>query len=267
MKAIHKARSELLSGRKLQFDDTDISDLGINIDEVLPMLAPMICLMMDESKDDFVDEMAVEGLVCSEFGCDDAEIPNLIMSCNMDGEVCEVDDNNEEFCVKDTSVETSFSLNFAGKAPISSTQCSTYTRPDYMADMGPGCWKVDVAMDMGAMMDEAMSGELEDSSMMTDFEITECSSSFYDGTTCDCGFCDEGMGFELTCSNNLVSEECTDVDSSATDIFSMAGQDGQGGEAWSPSSPISVLRLASITESDAGVTRHVSDDAFNITEA
>ena len=122
----------------------------------------------------------------------------------MDGEVCEVDDNNEEFCVKDTSVETSFSLNFAGKAPISSTQCSTYTRPDYMADMGPGCWKIDVAMDMGAMMDEAMSGELEDSSMMTDeeamefsakyFEITECSSSFYDGTTCDCGFCDEGMG-------------------------------------------------------------------------
>ena len=59
MKAIHKARSELLSGRKLQFDDTDIGDLDINVDEVLPMLAPMICFLMDESKDNFVDEMAV----------------------------------------------------------------------------------------------------------------------------------------------------------------------------------------------------------------
>jgi len=54
----------------------------------------------------------------------------------------------------------------------------------------------------------------------------------------------------LTCSNNLVSEECTDIDSSATDLLALSGQDGEVGNLDGPS--ISVLRLAAITESDAG---------------
>merc|ERR1711862_531850 len=77
-------------------------------------------------------------------------------------------------------------------------------------------------------------------------EITKCSSKFEDGTTCYCRFCNGGvgvgvtqthrsLGFELKCNNNLVSEECTPVDSGSIEYVAAARKNGDVG---SPNQPV-----------------------------
>merc|ERR1711862_122662 len=94
---------------------------------------------------------------------------------------------------------------------------------------------------------------------------TNCSTEFEDGTTCDCGFCNGGagmegtdgagagisslgagvtqthrsLGFDLRCSNNMVSLECTRVDSGAVEFVATAGVNGGIG---SPAHPVVSLR-------------------------
>merc|ERR1711982_317374 len=94
--------------------------------------------------------------------------------------------------------------------------------------------------DLSGSMAEAASEE-RDTEFLT---MTNCSTEFEDGTTCDCGFCNGGagmegtdgagagisslgagvtqthrsLGFDLRCSNNMVSLECTRVDSGAVEF-------------------------------------------------
>lgn len=307
MKAIHKARSEIQSGRKLEWNatdfgmdmgdfdfdlldwnDTDIGmdmgdfDLGDMMGDLMTSMAPVICWMFGTSPGEFIDDMADGGgFACSEFGCDDpnADIPNLVMKCSMDDEVCEKDINNEEFCVKNTTIEMSIGLNFGGKTPVLSTQCSTYTSPDYMAEMGPGCLSIDTEINMDAMMNGAigdiMNGDMDevtDEAIMASteyFEFTDCSGEWDNGsiiTTCTCGFCNDGMGFELTCSNDLISEECTNYDMSTIDGITTGGQGGEAAESPDGLSASNVAVLRLIPTPDAGdiVTLSDAPDAGDI---
>ena len=198
IKAVHKARSNVSSNRKLQFDD-----MGFYVS--------MICeeLESDEFRQEFASELEGSGMVCSKFGCDDptnaglviAETPSLIMECNVDENVCQDGLNEEEFCVEDTEISMSMELDFADTSEIKATQCSTYTSPPYME--GRGCSTVGLTVDYGAMMEDITTGELdmdmteeEASIAATEYmELTECSGEFGDGAIkCQCEMCNNGMG-------------------------------------------------------------------------
>eukprot|EP01083_Nonionella_stella_P191495 708731_1 len=123
-----------------------------------------------------------------------------------------------------------------------------------MADMGRGCWNFTVAIDMDDMIDDIMSGEY-DPEIMTNssaaleyFEFIECSGDFKDaGATCECGLCNEGKGYHLTCTNQLVSQECTNFDTSAADLDVAAITNG---DSATPEPAVSVMRLLPAADAD-----------------
>eukprot|EP01083_Nonionella_stella_P068554 182144_1 len=228
-------------------------------------MVPMMCglIEMDYVQEGFESDVEGISITCPVFRCDDpsAEVPNLVMDCNMDGVICEEDENlKEEFCITGTNVKTSMGLNFVGDSLLTSTQCSNYTSPGYMADMGRGCWDINVTVKMGDMiddmMDDIMSGEYDPEEMtekeataaaLEYFEINECSGKFEDGTTCECGLCNEGKGYHLTCTNQLVSQECTNFDTSAADLDVAAITNG---DSATPEPAVSVMRLLPAADAD-----------------
>ena len=236
MKAVHKARSTVANDRKLQFDDwgnLTMADIMADID------GSMICGLLDlfQPQQKFDEELAATGIECSQFGCDD-NAENLIMECSMmDGMICQNDtDTGDEFCIENCTISMSMGLNLTGTNLITATQSGTYTSPEYME--GDATFTVGISADYGAMMTDAMSGEMDN--MYTDtmteeeieaaankaleyFDLTECSGSFADGDIlCECNLCDNiMMGVNLTCASdteNYYTQDCTDVSSNAMDI-------------------------------------------------
>lgn len=284
IRAIQKARNNFIDDRRLQYE-SDMNEMDMNdadmsailgdfdMGEMMALMVPSICASFEsnEFKQVLQDEGEAEGIACSQFGCDDPQAakPNLVMNCKMVGEVCDESPDGhteagEQFCIADTDVQMSMGLDFAGKSKVESTQCSTYTSPQYMADMGRGCWTVDFSMHYGAMWDDAMSGEFDVESLAGDeaeeavmkyFEITECSSEFDDGTTCTCSTCNGGTGFELSCTDDLVSEACTSVDASVgAGMTSMSESTAEG-----PS--VSVIKLVATPDAGDVVKESDSDSA------
>jgi len=298
MRAIKKARSKVLAGRRMKEtgDDTDMSDLGMGgfdmggfdlggsdmsdvTGEQLNQMVPLMCMLFesgmiqDELEDNLDTDMETVGVVCSDFGCDDAATPNLVMNCTMDREYCD-GEGDEEFCVMDSTIYSSMGLDFVDTSQLTTTQCSTYTKPAYMKALGHGCWTVDASINFGTMMEAVMEADPVEMGTMTEEEavkmsteyikITDCSADFGDGTKCECGTCNDGMGFELTCDNNgnnLVSEECTDFDTSVADIGAISG-----GNTTSPE--ISVMKLSATpdagnvvkeTDADSGAAMKTDD--------
>eukprot|EP01083_Nonionella_stella_P191497 708735_1 len=99
MRALHKARSQtMFAGRNMEA--TDSSDWGKTMDAMLPMMCGLI--EMDYVQEGFESDVEGISITCPVFRCDDpsAEVPNLVMDCNMDGVICEEDENlKEEFCI------------------------------------------------------------------------------------------------------------------------------------------------------------------------
>jgi len=228
-----------LSGVDLDglLDGTGDFDLSSVLDGVLSSLAPAMCAALDMGQD-MLDAFGDTGdglsLTCSDFGCDDAAaaVPNLVMECRMDGEVCEEHDG-EAYCATGTSMSQTMALNLTGTSAFEATQCNDFTSPPRMAAMGTVCLTMRGEMEFGNMMSnmmsdmsdmlgafagaeagaEAQEGEEEEAEAAVDefFRITSCSSSFNDGAeeTCKCGICGDGTSFELVCPNDLITEECT----------------------------------------------------------
>ena len=164
----------------------------------------MLCDALNEELP--VEEMEAEGVVCSEFGCN--EQFDLVANCGVEDEVCQ-----DQFCVADSEFELSMGIDPFAKNTISLNDCFTYNSPDYMADMGRGCSSITATVDNGAMVDDVMSGQLDVEAMTEDemaakvldyFEITECSLDFEDGTQCTCGTCNGGKG--VSCLTLLALE-------------------------------------------------------------
>lgn len=238
MRALRDAQSQMYDGRKMEgMDDNDWGD----------MMAGMVTIMCgvmetDEFKvslEEGLQEGEVEGgsITCPVFGCDQGNVvPNLIMECSMDGVFCEEDEEtNEEFCITDIDVQLSMGLNYGGESLITSIQCSNYTSPQYMVDMGRACSNMTVTMNMGDMMDDILSGKYDPETLTEDeataaaleyVEIIECSIEFGNGTACSCGLCNENKGYHYACDNHLVSnQECINFDPSATDMGAIANGD------------------------------------------
>jgi hypothetical protein len=183
----------------------------------------MMCSVYDseEFQEDFEEDLASKGIVCKEFGCDDDYPPNLVMDCSVDGEVCE-EQAGERFCLKDISFQVEMGLGSVSLA--TATDCGNYTSPKYMADMGYGCWTVDVTVDIDQWVEDMLfADEMEPT--MTDEELDEeaeelalenvqidgCDAEFSDGTTCECEQCDDSLELKYTCDNGLSSQECMDA--------------------------------------------------------
>jgi len=256
MKALHKARSKVLSDRKLQ-DDVDLSNLdlenidleNIDMDAIMSGLVPLMCDMLDlDLGQDILGEedMGSDGLICTEMGCDDADPPNLVMKCHMDeGEICEVYEG-EDYCVTNVTMETSMELNF-DTSRITTEQCAHYTSPPEMEALKGGCMNIEVTMNYGEMMslEWDMTDDEIDALDVNDFiEIIQCSAEFGDDSTCACGFCNDGRGFNLTCNNGLGMDECANFDG-PTDV----GATVQGGSE-SEEATISILRLVELPGAD-----------------
>mmetsp|Transcript_1615 Transcript_1615/g.3026 ORF Transcript_1615/g.3026 Transcript_1615/m.3026 type:complete len:332 (-) Transcript_1615:107-1102(-) len=232
MKAIKKAHSRALASRRMETgDDTMDFDFAAMTDEQKNQLLPMVCQLfnMGMGVDDIEEDMETEDMFCSDISCDNSEsgIPTLKMGCTMEGEYCD-EDAGEEFCVKDTKIDFSMGIDFVGSSNIEATQCATYTKPDYMAEMGNGCVDIHATMDIGKMMGaEALveAGTMTAEEVgNTGFAIAGCSAKFKDGTSCECESCNGGMGFELDCNNALVSEECSNFDADVVDMDSGASE-------------------------------------------
>jgi hypothetical protein len=251
LRAVEMAHENAIAGRKLQGQAGD--DL-FDEDSMMALMGPLMCSAFEdpELKAEIGEEMKTMGISCSKLGCDDAyaDVPNLVMNCNMDAETCDVDPSTgEKFCVEQTSVEFSMGLNFFGESKMESTQCATYTSPQYMKDLGHGCWSVDMKLNFGAYVQDIMTGDVDideytsdeemASILMNYFKFDKCSGEFDDGTTCSCGLCNQGTGFELTCNNDLVSEECTPFDLSVIDSLDM---DTEGPDGLSTPN-VSVMRM------------------------
>lgn len=239
MDAVLKAQLKVNETRKLQHDETNLGDA--NMEDILAAAAPMFCAEIESAI--APEELYGEGIVCSEFGCDNPEAatPNLIMNCKMDSEICDADN---QFCAKDTEIKMTMGLTFVGKSKVTTTECTSYTKPQNLADLGRECLSVDFTMDMGALINAGISGEQLDEDTVLDYlQLESCSSKFEDGTECECGFCNGGSGFELKCNNNLVSEECTDLYLGFTDALA-------GGKAADPG--VSVVKF--VDTHDAVIT-------------
>lgn len=235
LKAVQMAHSQALARRSML-------DIGKIVDGVMGAInaaTPIMCGILELGMPHLTDEMEAIGMVCSKFGCDDpfAKTPNLIMNCNFSGELCSKA-FDENFCITDTNVQTSMELDFVDKSEFSSNQCSTYTSPDYMVALGRVCLMLDVTLDVGALTDDITSGELDTIAEAAEHvQINDCSGELRGvGIECECGFCNEGVGFKLSC-NNFLSEECTNFDTSVADISAIT----EGGTINGPS--LSVLRL------------------------
>ena len=199
MKSIHKAQSRaLLVERKAQnMDDIDMGQMMAMMCQFLPMVTE------DPA---FADAMEQTGMNCEEYGCSD-DNKFLIMKCSMPDEHCETANDGVEYCVKETTIDFQMELDFEGESDIITNQCSIYTKPANLANLKKGCFNMKATIAFGSIietaMDDAMSGgavmsEEEATKMaMEAFDISECSANFEDGTTCDCGICDEGLGVSL----------------------------------------------------------------------
>jgi len=229
----------------------------------------------------FADTMDGVGISCSKFGCDE-DNSHLVMNCAFAIEVCSSDDSYglqrrqlgepvEEFCVQDSSIEMSMELDFQDTIEIFTKQCCTYTKPDYMADLGASCISITAEVDFNGLMGEMMDmmGDMplpeeaeltpeeaaaEAQELLQYYSIKECHGEFEGGSvTCECGFCDDGLGFELNCDNGIFTEQCNDFDAGAyTDMF--GGLSGVAQPEADSDMPISVVRFAR-EESSAAVTR------------
>ena len=73
-----------------------------------------LCIWNQDEDD---KEEDLPGLVCSYRGCDDpnATIPNLMIECNIDNEVC-IEEEGDLFCVNNTEIDMSISLDFKEKS-------------------------------------------------------------------------------------------------------------------------------------------------------
>lgn len=204
MRAILGAHSKV-HGRKMQdLGDVLVADLAPIVDD----LGTMICeeIESEEFQQDFVEEMEGAGIVC-EYGCDDLEIPNLIMSCNVTGvDYCQ-EEADQQFCVssetEDTEIQLEVGLDFSGESQSTSIQCNTYTSPEYMA--GRVCWTFYSSGDLGAMLEDIVSGDVdpEAADALDYFDFINCSAELEDGTTCQCGLCNEGTGVSLGAYSNV----------------------------------------------------------------
>jgi len=258
LKAINKARSKAIHRRMNEADDGDMDwgntdgggmDLSdIDVAAMMPLIVPMMCgiLEADMFKEDIQTQAAAEGVVCSKFGCDysnNPTVPNLVMDCTMDDELCDDEDQDgEQFCITNSEIQMSLGLDFVNESVMELTQCSNYTKPDYMKAMGRGCLDFGATLNFGALIEAALSDEVDTVIEEEHIKLTQCSAEFSDGTGCSCGTCNEGTGFEFECDNELGSQECTDFDTSVPDVGMMSG-----GEAEIPA--ISVIRFSATTQS------------------
>jgi len=203
---------------------------------IMDMINPdLICgfLPLITSDPTFADALDAFGMSCSKFGCDE-DNSHLVMNCAIAGELCSSDDpyagtqrrrlgepeEDDEFCVQDSSVEMSMELDFQDSIEIVTKQCCTYTKPDYMADLGPGCLSMTTEVDFEGLMGEVMDmmGDMmetgtfpeeaeltpeeaaaEAQELLQYYSIKECHGEFDGGSvTCECVFCDDGMGVSLS---------------------------------------------------------------------
>mmetsp|Transcript_14542 Transcript_14542/g.20521 ORF Transcript_14542/g.20521 Transcript_14542/m.20521 type:complete len:337 (+) Transcript_14542:134-1144(+) len=200
---------------------------------IMDMINPdLICgfLPLITSDPTFADALDAFGMSCSKFGCDE-DNSHLVMNCAFAIEVCSSDDSYglqrrqlgepvEEFCVQDSSIEMSMELDFQDTIEIFTKQCCTYTKPDYMADLGPGCLSMTTEVDFEGLMGEVMDmmGDMmetgtfpeeaeltpeeaaaEAQELLQYYSIKECHGGFDGGSvTCECVFCDDGMGVSLS---------------------------------------------------------------------
>lgn len=238
----------------------NFTDLLGNPGTFMNSMVPEMCMQFQSPE--FLANMTAEedGISCSQFGCDESDPPNLIMECSIAEEFCDDDhdfhdgqqdrarrgllrrrlegheEEEEKFCVEDTTVNMKVELDFSEVSVMSSTQCSNYTSPDYLASKGRACWSIQVSTDYGKLYGDLMNmenifgsidwnstdAEVDDSAAnemaMEYISIDECSAEFTDGTECTCGTCNDGAGFEITCEpdGSLISEECTPFDGSGT---------------------------------------------------
>mmetsp|Transcript_5399 Transcript_5399/g.9006 ORF Transcript_5399/g.9006 Transcript_5399/m.9006 type:complete len:341 (+) Transcript_5399:43-1065(+) len=257
LKAINKARSKAIHRRMNEADDGDMDwgsadwgnmDLsGIDVAAMMAGLVPLMCGMLEADifQEEIQTQAAAEGVVCSRFGCDysnNPTVPNLVMDCTMDDEFCDDEDQDgEQFCITNSEIQMSLGLDFVNESEMEVTQCSDYTKPEYMKAMGRGCLDFGATLNYGALVEAALSGE--DTVIGEEHvKLTQCSAEFSDGTGCSCGTCNEGTGFEFECDNELGSQECTDFDTSIPDVGMMSE-----GEAEMPA--ISVIRLSATSQS------------------
>jgi len=248
-----------------RFDNRDGGERNM-VDRLMDGMIGMMCNMLPFVTSQMNGEMAEKGMVCSEFGCDE-DYSHLRMKCSFDGEVCEIPmGETEEFCGKNSTIETSLELNFDDTSLAVSTQCTTYTQPPFMAELGRGCFEVDVLYNYtglvkdGAMMDIIMGGSNQEeggdeaklsnelTEMMRDFaSIQKCSGTFDVGdVTCECSDCNEGFGYELTCSNGIETKQCTDLDAL---LAAQLPEIAKGGTVNEPAVP--VLSFSELPAEDA----------------
>lgn len=194
MKAILGAHSKVHGRRML-----DVGDMIADFAPIVDDLGSLICeeIESEDFQQDFEEEMADSGIVC-EYGCDDLKIPNLIMSCNVTGVDYCLEEADRQFCVssetEDTEIQLEVGLDFSGESQSTTTQCSTYASPDYMA--GRVCWTFYSTGDLGAMLEDVISGEVDPEAVdeLNYLSFTNCEAELEDGTTCQCGLCNEGTG-------------------------------------------------------------------------
>jgi len=294
MKALKKARADVVnrvksndrkllrstsSNRKLvDGSDADL-DFESLMGDMMGSMGSVICAALEWGQDlaaefevdlesgvdidsnfDGVDDVNV---VCDDFGCDDpdAEVPNLIMNCNMEGEVCEEYDG-VEYCATDASINHKMSLNLTGISYSETTQCNTFTKPANLVDEGRFCFTIFAEIDYGSLLsfDNMFSTETQnadDAGLDDFFQITSCSGTYDDSQAeCECEICNDDMGFDLKCGD-LMTEECTNYDT--TEVGAVA----EGG----PETPsVAVLRLIELPNTD-GVTVVSDIDAEGSTDS
>jgi len=186
-------------------------------------LGPLVCPLLDESMKSDIENLENEGIKCK-VGCNE----NLSMDCDIPEESC---DEMNEFCSSDTSFSMNVPLDVSDAddmvMAIELRMCSTYTKiPDDLDDLlnKRACF----SLDMEVNILEILMGEVSDNPEDI-VSITGCAATIGEGV-CTCKICDEGIGINLSCPGGLVSEECTDIDTTTatTTLTRITDSDGSG---------------------------------------
>jgi len=269
LRALREAHSQVLADRKLVQDAGD--EVAADLTELMESTFSLVCLLLDLDLDSLLDDLDVgapqsnlatemdsNGVTCSQFGCDEAN-ENLIMECASTAEICESHDG-VKYCIENATVSTTIEFDFDAPADLLSKQCWCPTSPPEMEAMGCSCFSVDLLMDYGAMMStvgDHMMGTITEEEQVAAMnannyvQIQECAfvADGADGTPdttddmiCECSICNGGLGFNVTC-NNLVTDGCTNFDTTGTDITNMSG-----GQTENPN--VSILRMVEIPDAD-----------------
>jgi len=199
-------------------------------------LGPLVCPLLDESMKSDIENLENEGIKCK-VGCNE----NLSMDCDIPEESC---DEMNEFCSSDTSFSMNVPLDVSDAddmvMAIELRMCSTYTKiPDDLDDLlnKRACF----SLDMEVNILEILMGEVSDNPEDI-VSITGCAATIGEGV-CTCKICDEGIGINLSCPGGLVSEECTDIDTTTATTTLTRITDSDGSESGKVSDAMSTMIL------------------------